>query len=77
LIEPDPQDWAEWVMYFLDQLEEESKKRIRGFDFNTVRRTLVNELQDQMRGKRLNVFSNGATITSASVPSLGWRLFLG
>jgi hypothetical protein len=51
LIEHDPQDWAEWVMYFLDQLEEESKKRIRGFDFNTVRRTLVNELQDQMRGK--------------------------
>jgi hypothetical protein len=49
LIEPDPQDWAGWVIYFIDQLEGESKRRRWGFDFNSLLEALVNELQDRMR----------------------------
>jgi hypothetical protein len=52
LIEPDPQDWVEWVSYFLDKLEEESKRRRRGFDFNSVLTALVDELQDRITKKR-------------------------
>ena len=51
LIKPDPHDWAGWVMYFVDQLEEVSYRKRRGFDFNSVLGTMVNELQDRMRGK--------------------------
>ncbi len=51
LIEPDPQDWAGWVIYFLDQLEKESKRRMRGTDFNSILEALVNELQDRMSTK--------------------------
>jgi hypothetical protein len=51
IIEPDPVDWGGWVMYFLDQLEEESNRRKRGFTFNSVLGTLVNDLQDRLRGK--------------------------
>jgi hypothetical protein len=51
LIEPEPQDWVGWVIYLLDQLEEEVKRRRRGFDFNSGLGTLLNELQDRMRGK--------------------------
>jgi hypothetical protein len=51
LIEPDPRDWGGWVIYFLDQLEEEAKRRRRGFDFNSVLGTLANELRERMRGK--------------------------
>lgn len=51
IIEPDPNDWAGRVMYFVYQLEDEAKRRRRGFDFNSVLSTLVNELQDRMRGK--------------------------
>jgi hypothetical protein len=51
LIEPEPQDWVGWVIYLLDQLEEEAKRRRRGFDFNSGLGTLLNELQDRMRGK--------------------------
>ena len=51
LIEPNPQDWDGGVIYFLDQLEEESKRRMRRFDFNSMLDALVNELQNRMRGK--------------------------
>ena len=51
LIEPDPRDWAGWVMYFVDQLEEEAKRRRRGFDFNSLMGTMVSEFQDRMKGK--------------------------
>ncbi len=51
LIEPDPQHWAGWVIYFIDRLAEESQKRRREFDFNSIREELVNELQDRMSTK--------------------------
>ena len=51
LIEPNPVDWAGWVMYLIDQLEEESKRRIRRVDFNSMLDALVNELQDRMNTK--------------------------
>jgi hypothetical protein len=47
LIEPNPQDWAGWVIYFLDQLKEESKRRRRGFDFNSILDELVIGLQNR------------------------------
>ena len=33
LIEPDPKDWAWWVSYLLEKLEEEAKKRGKPVDF--------------------------------------------
>ena len=51
VVEPEPMDWVGWISCFLDQLEQESEKRIRGFDFNSVRDALVNELQDRMNTK--------------------------
>jgi hypothetical protein len=38
-------------MYFIDRLEEESKRRRGGFDFNSMLGTMVNDLQDRMRRK--------------------------
>jgi hypothetical protein len=38
-------------MYFVDQLEEQAKRRRRGIDFNSLLSTLVEEFQDRMRGK--------------------------
>jgi hypothetical protein len=43
-------------MYFLDQLEEESKKRIRGFDFNTVRRTFSERIAGSNEGEMIKRF---------------------
>ena len=50
LIEPDPQDWAGWVIMFIDKLEEESN-RMR-FDLNTILDEIVNELQNRMQKNR-------------------------
>lgn len=33
LIEPDPKDWAWWVSYLLERLEEEAKQRGKQVDF--------------------------------------------
>jgi hypothetical protein len=52
LIEPDPQDWAGWVMYFVDRLEEEAKRRRWGFDFNILLDNLVEKLLDRTSNKR-------------------------
>ena len=40
LIEPDPKDWAWWVSYLLEQLEEEAKKRGKPEDFEEMLKSL-------------------------------------
>ena len=44
LIEPDPRDWAGWVMYLVDQLEKESKKREKQGEFKGI----LNSLQKKI-----------------------------
>ena len=44
LIEPEPKDWAWWVSYLLEQLEEEAKRRGRGKDFERMVRLLQQNL---------------------------------
>jgi hypothetical protein len=39
-------------MYFINQLEEESKRRIRDFDINSMLDALVFELHERMRNNR-------------------------
>ena len=43
IIEPNPMDWAAWVIYLVDELEEVAKKK--RYDFELVRKTLVNDLK--------------------------------
>jgi hypothetical protein len=42
IIEPDPSDWASWVMYLVDQLEEVARKR--RLDFEVMHQALLDEL---------------------------------
>jgi hypothetical protein len=42
IIEPDPFDWASWVVYFIDQLEKEAKKK--RLDFGGFRKALLEDL---------------------------------
>jgi hypothetical protein len=53
LIEPNPEDWSGWVIYFVDQLKEESKIWRKWFDFNTMLDTLVCGLENRMRKKNI------------------------
>ena len=52
MIELNPYDWGRWLIYFYDQLEEESQGSRRGFDFNSLLDSLVNELHERMRNNR-------------------------
>jgi hypothetical protein len=52
IIEPNPVDWGWWVKYFLDQLEEESEKKIDRFQFNSMLDSLVSELKDRIRNNK-------------------------
>jgi hypothetical protein len=36
LIEPDPEDWAGWVIYLLEQMEAEAKRRKKREDFGEM-----------------------------------------
>ncbi len=45
LIEPDPQDWAGWVTYFLEYLEAEAKRREKQVDFENMIRSLKSHLE--------------------------------
>ena len=40
LIEPDPEDWAGWVAYLLEQMEGEAKKRGKHNSYLEMLRTL-------------------------------------
>ena len=44
LIEPEPKDWAWWVSYLMEQLEEEAKRRRKQRGFNKMLKTLNNHL---------------------------------
>ena len=44
LIEPDPVDWAGWVVYLLEQMEAEAKRRGKHGDFGEMLRTLLQDL---------------------------------
>ena len=41
LIEPDPKDWAWWVSYLLEQLENEAKRRGKQAKFEELLRELI------------------------------------
>lgn len=45
LIEPDPQDWGDWVIYLLDQLEAEANRRGADKNFEKTVRLLRKELE--------------------------------
>jgi hypothetical protein len=40
LIEPNPEDWGGWMQYFLEQMEEESKRRVKHLDFERMLKSL-------------------------------------
>ena len=44
LIEPDPQDWGGWVIYFIEQMEVEAKKRGKSGDYGEMLRSLKQDL---------------------------------
>ena len=44
LIEPDPKDWGGWVIFFLDQMEAEAKKRWKQIDFDEMIKSLREDL---------------------------------
>ena len=46
LIEPDPQDWAGWVAYLLEQLEAEAQRRGKYAKFIEVFESLIARLGD-------------------------------
>ena len=44
LNEPDPKDWAGWVIYLLDQMEGEAQGQINLGDYGKMLRTLASEI---------------------------------
>jgi hypothetical protein len=44
LIEPDPEDWGGWVIYLLEQMEMEVKKRGRQAEFEEMQKYLKNNI---------------------------------
>ncbi len=44
LIEPDPQDWGGWVIFLLEKMEGEAKRRGNGRDYLEMLRSLKQDL---------------------------------
>ena len=44
LIEPDPEDWGGWVVYLLEQMEEEAQRRGKSGDYEGMLRSLKQDL---------------------------------
>ena len=44
LIEPDPRDWGGWVMYLLEQLEPEAKRRAKRDDFKLMIQDFIDDI---------------------------------
>jgi hypothetical protein len=45
LIEPDPQDWAGWIMYLLEKLKAEANSRRRMDDYENMLNSLLRNLR--------------------------------
>ena len=44
IIEPDPMDWGWWVVYLLEQMEGEAKRRGKSGDYEGMLRSLKQDL---------------------------------
>ena len=44
LIEPDPQDWAGWVIYLLEKMEEEAQRRGMHVNYKEMLRSLKQDI---------------------------------
>jgi hypothetical protein len=49
LIEPDPEDWGGWVLYFLEQMEAEAHRRRKDSGYTIMSNILNNDLQDMIK----------------------------
>ncbi|MHA2402320.1 MAG: hypothetical protein ACXADH_04950 [Candidatus Kariarchaeaceae archaeon] len=48
LIEPDPRDWGGWVIYLLEQMEVEAKRRMKSGNFEEMIEKLISDLSNPL-----------------------------
>ena len=46
ILEPNPADWEDWVVFFLYQLAEELENRRIGYDQDSLKVAIINRLQN-------------------------------
>ncbi len=46
ILEPDPVDWGDWVVFFLDQLAEQVENRRIGYDHASLMVAIISRLQN-------------------------------
>ena len=52
LIEPEPGDWAGWITYLLEALQEKAQKDCKSGDFETMLKALRDDLEIRITGGR-------------------------
>ena len=50
LIEPDPEDWAGWITYLLEALQEQAERDFKRTKYETMLETLRDDLTVRMDG---------------------------